>query len=409
MATNNAINLKSAGIAKYDGNGTFSGISVTNHALLVGASSNGITSVPLTNGQLPIGSTGNDPVAAQLTSTGGTINWTFGPGTINAEVANPSSAANTSNLGIGLSSGTFSMQGANGSALSASNPGYVQIPITPAGTSKVFQVTANQTFIDDNGASTINNNSFGTSSATWTNDTPFYIYAAADNTNANPIFLIARIPHLTTTPAAGVIGKTGSAVATTQGSMFALGNPTVASYASRPCVCIGAFRMTKQSTTDWTVSALSNTDGIGNFLEGVLFTYVTGQMGNSAGKYFANQSSTAPTFGGNNWTYRVSKSGICFVSQQHSMNGTGSSGSGSDGLICYPPYTRDTDWRGQAFGSMQYTAGNPFVPFCPLMLGVNFVQYIFNNSTTNPLLNSTLTNVNGYSFYCSFWYGMSRT
>ena len=41
--------------------------------------------------------------------------------------------------------------------------------------------------------------------------------------------------------------------------------------------------MTKQTTTDWTVSALSNADGIGNFLEGVLFTYVPGQMGNSQG------------------------------------------------------------------------------------------------------------------------------
>lgn len=63
MPTNNAINLKSAGLAKYDGAGTFSGVRVTNHALLVGASSNGITSLPLTNGQLSIGSTGNDPVA----------------------------------------------------------------------------------------------------------------------------------------------------------------------------------------------------------------------------------------------------------------------------------------------------------------------------------------------------------
>ena len=151
MPTNNAINLTAAGIAKYNGSGMFSGIPVTNHALLVGASSNGVTSLPLTNGQLAIGSTGNDPVAAQLTSNGGTINWTFGPGTINAEVANPSSAANTSNLGIGLSAGTFSILGANGSALSSSNPGYVQIPTTPAGTSKVFQITANQTFVDHNG------------------------------------------------------------------------------------------------------------------------------------------------------------------------------------------------------------------------------------------------------------------
>ncbi len=42
---------------------------------------------PLTNGQLLIGSTGADPSAANITSTGGTINVTNGAGTINLEVA----------------------------------------------------------------------------------------------------------------------------------------------------------------------------------------------------------------------------------------------------------------------------------------------------------------------------------
>ncbi len=68
MATNNAINLNATGIAKYDGAGTFSAVTVTNHAVILGATSNGLTSLPLTNGQLPIGNTGADPTGATLTS-----------------------------------------------------------------------------------------------------------------------------------------------------------------------------------------------------------------------------------------------------------------------------------------------------------------------------------------------------
>src|SRR5277367_3180651 len=39
------------------------------------------------NGQLPIGSTGADPVLGNITSTGGTITITNGPGTINIEAS----------------------------------------------------------------------------------------------------------------------------------------------------------------------------------------------------------------------------------------------------------------------------------------------------------------------------------
>ena len=86
MATGNAINANSTGLIKYDGAGTFSATTVTNHAVLVGGTSNSITSVgPLTNGQLAIGSTGADPVAATLTAgTGVTITNSAGAVTINA-------------------------------------------------------------------------------------------------------------------------------------------------------------------------------------------------------------------------------------------------------------------------------------------------------------------------------------
>jgi len=85
MATANSINANSTGIAKYDGAGTWTATTVTNHAVIVGGSSNALTSIPLTDGQLAIGSTGNDPVAANLTAgTGVSITNASGAVTINA-------------------------------------------------------------------------------------------------------------------------------------------------------------------------------------------------------------------------------------------------------------------------------------------------------------------------------------
>ena len=81
MATANAINANSTGLARYDGAGTWTGVTVTNHSVLIGAASNGITSLALTNGQLAIGSTGADPSAATLTAGAG-VSITNGAGSI---------------------------------------------------------------------------------------------------------------------------------------------------------------------------------------------------------------------------------------------------------------------------------------------------------------------------------------
>lgn len=82
MATNNAVNISASGLVKYDGSGTFSAVTTTNHAVLVGAASNGITNLTVgSNGQVLVGSTGADPVFATLTGTGG-ITFTTGAGTL---------------------------------------------------------------------------------------------------------------------------------------------------------------------------------------------------------------------------------------------------------------------------------------------------------------------------------------
>lgn len=111
MATNNAVNISAAGIVKYDGAGTFSADTVTQHAVLIGGAANAITSLLLTNGQLAIGNTANDPSAATLTAgtgitiangagtitisgTGGGLTWTVVTGTTQAAAVNNGYIAN---------------------------------------------------------------------------------------------------------------------------------------------------------------------------------------------------------------------------------------------------------------------------------------------------------------------------
>lgn len=82
MPTNNSIDLSAAGLAKYNGTGTFSAVTVTQYSPLVGGAANAITSLgPLTNGQLLIGSTGANPVAATITPGAG-VSITNGAGSI---------------------------------------------------------------------------------------------------------------------------------------------------------------------------------------------------------------------------------------------------------------------------------------------------------------------------------------
>jgi len=83
MATNNSINAKTAGLTTYDGAGTWSATSVTQHAVPVGgANAETLTSLTVgTNGQVLVGSSAADPVFATLTGTGG-ITFTTGAGSL---------------------------------------------------------------------------------------------------------------------------------------------------------------------------------------------------------------------------------------------------------------------------------------------------------------------------------------
>ena len=87
MVSNNSINLNNSGVVGFDGSSSFNGSLVTQHSILLGgANTHTIASLGVaSNGQLPIGSGGADPVLSTLTAgTGITIANGAGSITINA-------------------------------------------------------------------------------------------------------------------------------------------------------------------------------------------------------------------------------------------------------------------------------------------------------------------------------------
>lgn len=218
-----------------------------------------------------------------------------------------SAGTGTKNIAFSYSGGTFTVHGSDGTALSATNPGYVTLQSKGSPCQLVtIAVTANQTFIDDAGASTIIGNLFGlTTSIAASVDIPFFLYAVSNDDEDAISFMISRFPNTPVSPTSAKIGKTGSAVANSQGSFFALGDPTVTSYDQNPCLSIGCFRMQMSASDDWTVQTLGDDDGLGKFFEQTQFNVPLGQFGNASGRY---TKGNGPTFGGSyNSVYKITR------------------------------------------------------------------------------------------------------
>lgn len=173
-------------------------------------------------------------------------------------------------IAYNAATGVFAITGSNGVPLGVYNPGYVSVSSTATpGKINTYTVVADQSFIDDTGASDIAGNSFQTGSSVWVAPMPFYIYAVQNSAETAVSFSICRLPHLKFAPAVAKCAKKASAVADVQYAMFFLGDPVVANFAGQNCVCIGSIRMTKTTAAhDWTVSAIAAYDGIGHYKQG---------------------------------------------------------------------------------------------------------------------------------------------
>jgi hypothetical protein len=220
---------------------------------------------------------------------------------ITSLVAQADTSPGTFNIGVRLASGTFTVCGADGADLSASNPGYVVIG-SQANPGRLVRltITANQSFNDDAfaGTSDIAGEEFGTKPAVaWSNDRPFFLYAVnRDDTAGNLLFGISPNPTMTRSPSSPLIGwKLAPSATPSDSSIWLFGSSLTASnYTFRPVLRIGGIRMRKAVTTDdWTVQSLTTNDGIrpSNY-EGTTFNLSAGEaLFTAAGRFFASANS----------------------------------------------------------------------------------------------------------------------
>lgn len=261
----------------------------------------------------------------------------------------------STNLGISLSSGTLSITGYDGTALSSTNPGWVTSPSTTAGRHYRMIFTSPVSFNDDSysGTSDIDNENFGTTSGVaWAQDVPFFVYAVdSADTSAGAYIAISRNPCATTTPSsANNIGyKVTPAASNSELNFWFLTSTNVTTLTSKPCVLIGVIYMQKSAGDDWTVTTLGATAGIGPVaLRGAFsrqYTLPSGQNGAASGAYVQNNGGTAPLFTTNAPYYFIKPDGFCQI--EYYFNGDpGTDGAGAGQAIFAAPY----EYRGTQAG-----------------------------------------------------------
>lgn len=224
-------------------------------------------------------------------------------GSISGSIVEIKSVGQTVNLGMTLSSGTFTLTQANASALSSSAPAYIGLPSTTSGRLVVLKATSNKSFIDDVGSSEIVGEEFGvTTGVAFNQDRPFYIYAVNQNdTDAGLEFAISPNPTAVQSPDTANIAYRGvPASSPSDKNFFFLTTTNVtATHNQKPCVLVGCIRMRMSSSDDWTVQTLSSSEGDGinqTLYIGKKFILPTGQMGAQSGRHTVVSGGNAPTW-----------------------------------------------------------------------------------------------------------------
>lgn len=320
------------------------------------------------------------------------------------------SPGQTYNMGVSLSSGRYKITGWAGGVLSASNIAEVVIPLSTNGRLAKFKLNSDTHYFDDAAAadSDIIGEEFGTTAGVaWGNDRPFFLYFAnTDDTDAGVYAFISPSPTLSVTPASGNnIGyRDNVAVTPADTNAFFLTATNATGFTSKPCVCVGSLRMTKNSSDDWTVSALTSFGGIGKFQEGVAFLMPTGQMGATSGKYFGNNGGTAPTYTAeNNYFYYISRTGFVDLNFWFQNVAAGTAGSGAQGLQMALPYKMSISGTGniRTYGQCNITSTGIQTTANVFITGsASVATFEYQNTIGTSVTTITNANQGGASRFC---------
>lgn len=203
-----------------------------------------------------------------------------------------------------------------------------------------------------------------TTTVNWASVMPHFVYLGnEDDTKAGIFAFSTRNPCMKVTPAVGLINDTDAvgADAQTQNHINSW-KADDAGIAAKPCIAIGSFRTTWDTADDrWTLSALTTSDGFGEFNEATTWTFPVGQNGAPAGKtYGVAAGATGLQFTTEaNW-YTLNRDGVCV----YAFSGTDISANGAENSTVrhYLPYTPSSlDTTSRYWATVRHTIGTSYV------------------------------------------------
>lgn len=277
---------------------------LTQYAPIVGSGSKGIEALAaMSDGEVMMGVSSANPVIVPGT-------WVEG---VNCSLLN---------IGVSVSTSVVTITSADGTALSATNPGFIAMPSNAnAGQMVVHKITANVTIT----AADMDGMLWGGTTGVGTGTVPCYIGYCADTSDANGRFFVSMVPHKKLSASAvGGIGEPGTTFTGRVSDIFLDSTGTRANYVDVKCCTFLGMRASRNSSDEWSFVALGGAEGVGSYYPST-FVFATGQRGAATGTYMAANGGTAPVWTTAAVNYRINKDGM--VTCSFYMNGDG----GADG------------------------------------------------------------------------------
>ena len=259
------------------------------------------------------------------------------------------------NCDLSYTSGTLTINGQGGVALSATSPCTISIKSNTSGATTLAKFTANVT-VTDGASSQTDGNLFGITDANWANAMPLFIGVIADptGTTTGNYLTLSRVP-ISASGTTGQLCQLTSTDCDDQSDVMILttASLTLANWASKPITQIGWIQGTYATSGGaWTFS-LNASSGFNTEYEKIKWTMPLSQMGASTGTFFVPNSGTAPVFTTNVYYYKIdSDANVYGYFRILSDAGTDGVGAVSSGLTI--PYA-------SSFGAAYYGSGTASV------------------------------------------------
>lgn len=299
----------------------------------------------------------------------------------------------TYNLGLTVASPDLTINAADGSALSASNPGYVAFG------GNVYTLTANVAIEDNAGTNSFGTTQFGLGSiGSWgTRPIPFFLYVVKDTTTTDIRFACARLPNYVQSPNnVAFIADTVTSISNFERGLFLFTSATRANYVSAECWQLGAFFMQFDGTNFTFYTTSQNQFGVLALDRWNIFPQELDSAGTSS--WFWDNGGTAPvmTLDGNyNYLYSTQPNGFHItLTSLVDTTGTGAVTARLSG-----PYRNPV--QSVTAGSFSLLGGSTDFTGSVLSIGGGGRYYEFYTSGGAPLLNTDI--VSGQTFSCSIF------